>query len=135
MSSSPDPTSRRLIDALADPASPGVTDLVDDRVRFRSPFADYVGRGDVAHLVGLIREVLVDLRPARQLDEGTTTMSVFDARVADGDVQGVLCEERDEEGLLIDAMLTIRPYAGLRAAMRAMQALLEAAPLPSAQAR
>jgi hypothetical protein len=51
---------------------------------------------------------------------------------ADGDVQGVLVEQDDETGALVDAMLTIRPYAGLRASMQAMQALMEDSPLPSA---
>jgi hypothetical protein len=52
----------------------------------------------------------------------------------DEDVQGVLCEERGDECRVIDAMLTIRPYAGLRTAMRAMGGLMEASPLPSARA-
>jgi hypothetical protein len=55
-------------------------------------------------------------------------------RLAEGeeDVQGMLFERLDEVGRLIDATLTIRPYSGLRAAMKTMQARLEASPLPSA---
>ena len=49
---------------------------------------------------------------------------MFDARVPGEDVQGVLYEEHDDAGRLVDAMLTLRPYAGLRAAMRAMQELM-----------
>jgi hypothetical protein len=123
-----------LIDALADPASADPIAIVGDGVRFRSPFADYAGRDDVAHLLGLVSSVLTDVRPVRRLSEGTTTMTLFDARVADEDVQGVLCEQRDDEGRVIDAMLTVRPYAGLRVAMRAMGALMEGSPLPSARA-
>ncbi len=126
-------TPRSLIDALAHPASVGPEEILGNEVRFRSPFADYSGRDDVAHLVGLIREVLIEVRPARRLSEGTTTMTLFNARVSDHDVQGVLCEERDEADRLIEAMLTIRPYAGLRAAMRAMATRLELSPLPSAR--
>ena len=122
-----------LIDAFADPASAEAMKLLDDSIRFRSPFADYAGRDDVTHLLGLVSEVLTDVRPVRRLSEGTTTMTLFDARVADEEVQGVLCEERDDESRVIDAMLTVRPYAGLRAAMRAMGALMEASPLPSAR--
>ncbi|HYH89474.1 MAG TPA: hypothetical protein VEX67_09580 [Solirubrobacteraceae bacterium] len=51
-------------------------------------------------------------------------MTMFDARVPGERVQGVLYEEHDDAGRLIDAMLTLRPYAGLRAAMRAMQELM-----------
>ncbi len=35
-------------------------------------------------------------------------------------------EEHDDAGRLVDAMLTLRPYAGLRAAMRAMDELMAA---------
>jgi hypothetical protein len=83
--------------------------------------------------MGLIREVLTEVRPARRLSEGATTMTLFEARVSGEEVQGVLCEQRDDADRVIDAMLTVRPYTGLRAAMQAMGALLEASPLPSSQ--
>jgi hypothetical protein len=58
-------------------------------------------------------------------------MTRFAARVVSGEeVQGVLVEQHDDAGRLVEAMLTLRPYAGLRASMRAMQPLLEASPLP-----
>ena len=119
----------RLIDILA--GSPA-TDAFADEIRFRSPYADYRGRADVSHLVGLIRAVLVDVRPLRQLRAQSSTISMFEARVADEDVQGMLFEQHDGAGRLVDAMLTIRPYSGLRAAMKAMQARLDDAPLPDA---
>jgi hypothetical protein len=121
-----------LIDALADPSSTAVEKAFGDDVRFRSPYADYAGRADVAHLVGLIRGVLVDVEPVHRLHEQATTISLFEARVAEEHVQGLLFEQDDDAGRLVDATLTIRPYAGLRAAMKAMQARMEEAPLPSA---
>lgn len=121
-----------LIDALADPTSAAVEETLGDDVRFRSPYADYQGRGDVAHLVSLIRDVLIDIEPMRRLRDDGITISLFEARVAEDSVQGLLYEQHDDAGQLVDATLTIRPYAGLRAAMNAMQVRLEAAPLPSA---
>jgi hypothetical protein len=123
----------RLIDALADPSSAGVEHTFDDDIRFRSPFADYAGSADVTHLVGLIRDVLVEVQPVRRLHEPEATISLFDARVAEEQVQGFLFEQHSADGRLVDVMLTIRPYSGLRAAMKAMQARMEAAPLPSAR--
>lgn len=123
----------RLIDALADPPSAGVETILGEDVRFRSPYADYTGRADVAHLVALIRDVLVEVEPVHRLGERAATTTVFEARVADEDVQGMLFERCDDAGRLVDAMLTIRPYAGLRAAMKAMQSRMEDAPLPSAR--
>jgi hypothetical protein len=75
--------------------------------------------------------VLADARIVRRFGDEDTTVSVFEARVGEHEVQGVLVEERDDAGRLADAMLTVRPYAGLRAAMGAMQALLDESPLPS----
>lgn len=127
-------TSRiNLIDVLAGASRAGVQDIFGDEIRFRSPYADYRGRADVAHLVSLIGEVLVEVEPVRRMHEQDATISLFEARVADEEVQGTLFEQHDAAGRLVDVMLTIRPYAGLRAAMKAMQALMEAAPLPSAR--
>jgi hypothetical protein len=122
-----------LIDAVTDPPSADVEALLGVNVRFRSPYADYTGRPDVAHLVGLIRNVLVDLRPVRRFREPSSAISVFEARVEGIEVQGTLFEQYDGAGAVIDAMLTVRPYAGLRTAMRAMQVLMEDSPLPSAR--
>jgi hypothetical protein len=119
-----------LIDLLADPGAPVAPALHDD-VRFRSPYADYAGRADVAHLVDLIRRVLTEVHVVVRLGSGADTMTRFEGRVVTGEeVQGVLAERHDADGRLVEAMLTLRPYAGLRAAMRAMQPLLEASPLP-----
>jgi hypothetical protein len=120
-----------LIDLLTDRSIDGADALFAEQTRFRSPYADYRGREDVVHLVGHIRRVLADARTVRQFRDAHTTISVFEARVGDHEVQGVLVEERDDAGRLADTMLTLRPYAGLRAAMGAMQALLDESPLPS----
>ena len=116
------------MDALADPA---IEATFDDEVRFRSPYADYAGRAVVAHLVGLIRDVLEDVAVVERLHEGPATISVFEGRVGGEAVEGMLFERHDDDRL-VDAMLTIRPYAGLRAAFKAMQARMDAAPLPGA---
>src|SRR3954453_4371059 len=119
-----------LIDLLADPGAPVAPELRDD-VRFRSPYADYAGRADGAHLVDLLRLALIELHVVVRLGSGDDTMTRFEGRVVAGEeVQGVLPERHDADGRLVEAMLTLRPYAGLRAAMRAMQPRLGAAPLP-----
>ena len=120
-----------LIDLLTDNSIADADGLFAEQTRFRSPFADYRGREDVVHLVGHIRRVLTDARTVRQFGDADTTVSVFEARVGEHEVQGVLIEERDAAGRVADTMLTVRPYAGLRAAMGAMQVLLDESPLPS----
>ena len=103
--------------------------LAED-VRFRSPFTDYHGRDDVAHLLDLIGGVLDDVRVAERVGENPA-ISVFEAVVAGEEVQGMLFERLDDAGQVVDAMLTVRPYAGLRAAMGAMGRAMEESPLPS----
>src|ERR1044072_2873472 len=98
----------RLVDALPDPSSAGVEKTLADEVRFRSPYADYAGRADVAHLAALIRDVLIDVEPVQRLHDQTATISLFEARVDDERVQGMLFERHDNAGRLVDAMLTIR---------------------------
>ena len=115
---------RHLVEVLGDPELAGLDELLTDHVRFRSPYADYAGRDEVGHLFGLIRQVLVELQPTLQLADDAHTVTMFDARVPGEQVQGVLYEEHDGSGRLVDATLTLRPYAGLRAAMRAMQELM-----------
>jgi hypothetical protein len=62
------------------------------------------GRADVAHLVGPIREVLVQVTPVHRLYEDAITMRLFEAHVADSEVQGVLVEQHDDTGRLADAV-------------------------------
>jgi hypothetical protein len=124
-------TGLRLIDLLKTPAIGDAESLFAPQTRFRSPFTDYTRREDVVHLLGQICQVLTDVQVTSELHGADTTMSAFDARVAGEEVQGVLVEHRDGGGRLTDAMLTLRPYSGLRASMRAMQALMEESPLPS----
>jgi hypothetical protein len=109
-----------------------VDEVLGEQVRFRSPYADYAGRADVSHLVGLIREVLVDVEPVRALHGPGAAMTQFEARVAGEAIQGVVVEQHDEAGRVVDVMLTLRPYSGLRTAMGAMKTLMDESPLPGA---
>lgn len=123
-----------LMDVLRRDGRPAPEGHLRDDVRFHSPYADYHGRADVAHLIGLIAQVLTDVEATRRVIDGSCTLTVLHARVGRLPVQGVLCEEHDQGGRLADAMLLLRPYGGLRAAMDHMRALLADAPLPSAAA-
>lgn len=122
-----------LLDALIRQDARALGELVAEDVRFRSPAADYAGRDDVVHLLAAIGGVVSDVRPTRTLVDGPSTTTFLTARVGDGALQGVLDERRDAEGRVTDAMLLLRPYPVLRAAIGAMQARLAEDPLPSAR--
>lgn len=121
-----------LIDLLTMSDTAAIAAHLSDGVRFRSPYADYHGRATVAHLLALIGQVLSDVAPTRRVLDGNHTLTVLEAGVGKDRVQGVLYEEHDNAGRLLDAMLLLRPYRGLRAAMNAMAELLKASPLPAA---
>lgn len=126
-------TSPPLIELLSEPDPDRLAAALAEDVRFRSPYADYHGRADVRHLLSLIAHVLADVKVvgSSQQEDGTR-MTLVDIGPG-AQMQGVLCERHDDAGRLADAMLLLRPYAGLRAAMAAMAQLMEAEPLPSAR--
>lgn len=106
-------------------------DLLADDVAFASPFADYHGRADVAHLFGLIGRVLSDPVVTGRAGDGTWTYTSVTARADGHPIEAVLRERHDAAGRLAQGTLFLRPYRSLRAAMDAMGRLLADAPLPS----
>ncbi len=119
----------RLIDVLTDSRQATHAPHYADQVRFRSPFTDYHGQETVLALVELICRVLGEVRTEIQLSNGATTMSTFAGTVGDEPVQGVVVEQQDATGRIVDVMLTVRPYRGLRSAMAAMGDLMTENPL------
>jgi hypothetical protein len=58
------------------------------------------------------------------------SVSAFTARVSDGELHGILREERGPAGTLVQVTLFLRPYSVLRAAIATMRQRLADAPLP-----
>ena len=107
--------------------------LLADDVIFASPFADYHGRADVAHLFGLIGRVLSDPTVTAAASDGTFVYTSVSGRADGQPVEAVVRERHDGDGRLVHGMLFLRPYRSLRAAMDAMGRLLAESPLPSAR--
>ena len=105
--------------------------LLADDAEFSSPAADYAGRRDVSHMLGLVTRVLQDVRVGPQWGGGNETVSSFTARFEGEEMQGMLREQRDSSGALAHVTLYLRPYRVLRAAMARMGELLARSPLPS----
>ena len=107
-----------------------VTDLLAEDVTFSSPVADYHGRENAAHMLGLIATVLDDVAAVRGWGDERESVSAFTARTGDGELQGILREERGPAGTLVQVTLFLRPYSVLRAAIATMRQRLADAPLP-----
>lgn len=107
-----------------------LTYLLAEDVTFSSPVADYHGRENVAHMLGLIAAVLDDVAPVHTWGDELESLSAFTARVDDRELQGILREERGPAGKLVQVTLFLRPYRVLRAAIAKMQQRLADSPLP-----
>jgi hypothetical protein len=87
----------------------------------------------VIHLFGLIARVLQAPVVTGAATDGTWTYTSLTGNVSGHELQGLVCERHDEDGLLMHATLYLRPYHLLRVAMDAMGRLLSDAPLPGAR--
>ncbi|TQM13644.1 nuclear transport factor 2 family protein [Pseudonocardia kunmingensis] len=105
--------------------------LVADDVVFSSPAADYRGRDAACHVLGLVARVLEQVERTAEWGSGDETVAAFTARVADGQLHGMLRERRDHAGALLHVTLFLRPYRTLRVAIGRMRELLEDEPLPT----
>jgi hypothetical protein len=98
--------------------------LLAENATFSSPVADYAGRPAASRVLGLIAQVLDEVRPGQEWGTGDDVVSAFTARFGGAEMQGMLREERDRAGALVHVTLYLRPYRTLRAAIARMTELL-----------
>jgi SnoaL-like domain len=105
--------------------------LLADDVVFRSPvvFKPYRGREAVSLLLLAVSRVFEDFRYEREIGaaEGSDHALVFSARVGDRTLEGCDFIHTDEQGLIDDFCVMVRPLSGTLALAEAMKAQLEAA--------
>ena len=103
----------------------GLVPLFTDDVVFRSPVvhAPYQGRDQVMALLRAVAEVFEDFRYTREIGAPGAADSalVFRARVGDREVEGCDFIHRDEEGLIDELFVMVRPATGLMALAEAMK--------------
>ena len=105
--------------------------LLAEDVIFSSPVADYHGRADAAHVLGLIACVVENVAPTAWWGNEDDAIQAFDAQVGGADIEGLLRERRDGSGELAHVTLYLRPYRTLGVAIGRMGDLLAESPLPS----
>lgn len=95
--------------------------LAEDVV-FNSPvaFKPYVGREAVGGVLGAVAQVFEDFRYTDEFESGDTHALVFEARVGDKAVQGLDLLRNDEQGLIREFTVMVRPASGLMALGEAM---------------
>ena len=99
-----------------------VATLADDVV-FRSPAVHkpYRGRDEVQVVLRAVTRVFDDFRYVQTWGEGADHVLLFEATVGDRQLEGADFVHTDEDGLVDDLRVMVRPLSGLNALVAAMQ--------------
>jgi limonene-1,2-epoxide hydrolase len=112
-------------DAMESRDLEGLVALFTDDIVFRSPavYAPYQGRDQVKGLIGAVGEVMEDVHFHRQIGAADAADSalVFRARVGDREVEGCDFIHVNEDGLIDELYVILRPLSGLMALAEAMK--------------
>lgn len=107
----------------------GAVALFTDDIVFRSPVvhAPYQGRDQVKALLGAVAQVFEDFRYTREIGApGEADQAlVFRARVGDRELEGCDFFHLNEEGLIDELYVMVRPATGLMALAEAMKRQLD----------
>ena len=97
-------------------------ELLAPDIVFHSPvtFHPYVGRETVTRLLGLVAATFEDFRYTDELPCGDTHALVFRASVAGRELEGIDLLRLDEDGLIADFTVLLRPLSGLLPFAQAM---------------
>lgn len=102
--------------------------LMREDVVFRSPavFKPYHGRDAVRRLLDAVLAVFEDFRYTREIgaDGARDHALVFETRVGDKQIEGCDFIQLDEDGVISELMVMVRPMSGMLALAEAMTAQL-----------
>jgi hypothetical protein len=95
----------------------GMVAAMAPEVRFHSPvaFRPFAGRDAVAELFGALLQAFEDFRYTDEFESGDTVALVFEARVGDKSVQGLDLLRLDEDGLVREFTVMLRPLSAIMA--------------------
>lgn len=101
--------------------------LLAEDVTFLSPvaYAPYEGRTMVTAILRAVTRVFADFRYIREINDGRDHALIFKARVGDREVHGCDLLHHDEDGLIDELCVMVRPLSGARALLDAMTVELE----------
>jgi len=104
--------------------------MLADDVVFRSPivFKPYRGREEVAVLLQAVARVFEDFRYIREIGppDGHDHALVFEAQVGNRQIEGCDFLHTNEDGLIDEFVVMVRPLSGALALAEAMQVQLAA---------
>jgi hypothetical protein len=98
------------------------SELLADDVVFHSPatFHPFVGRETVTQLLGLVAQTFEDFRYTDELQADGAHVLVFRAAIDGKELEGIDLLRVDEDGLIADFTVMLRPISGLLPFAQAM---------------
>jgi ketosteroid isomerase-like protein len=112
-------------DAIESRDLEGLVALFTDDIVFRSPavHAPYQGRDQAKAIFAAVGEVMEDFRFSRQIgaSDAADHALVFRARVGDREVEGCDFIHVNEDGLIDELFVMVRPLTGVMALAEAMK--------------
>ena len=110
-------TLKRWHEFVADPRPDILDEILDDDVKFHSPFVWKPKEGKAAAIAILttVAEVFEEFGYIRQLVAGNHLALEFEAMIGDLHLRGIDLIELNEEGKIIDFEVMVRPANGLQA--------------------
>ncbi len=106
-----------------------IAQLLAPDVVFHSPvtFHPFLGRETVTKLLGLVAQTFEDFRYTDELDTDGAHALIFRASIEGKELEGIDLLRFDEEGLIADFTVMLRPLSGLIPFAQAMGAKATAA--------
>jgi hypothetical protein len=98
------------------------SELLADDVVFHSPatFHPFVGRETVTQLLGLVAQTFEDFRYTDELHADGAHVLVFRAAIDGRELEGIDLLRLDDDGLIADFTVMVRPISGLLPFAQAM---------------
>jgi SnoaL-like domain len=130
------PTAARFRAAVERGDAPGLGELLAEGVVFHSPvtFHPFIGRETVTALLTLVGETFEDFRYTDELAGPHSHALIFAASVAGRELEGIDLLRFDEDGLIGDFTVMLRPLSGLVPFAQAMGEKASAAGLRTTRA-
>ncbi len=118
------PTIERMMEVVAKGDDSAIAPLMAETVRFLPPtyWATWEGRDAVAAVLGHVGQVFSDFRYRRVMGEGRDWALEFQCRIGDLDAVGVDLITLDEDGLIAEFEVVMRPLKSVAALREAMNA-------------
>jgi hypothetical protein len=98
------------------------SELFAEDIVFHSPatFHPFVGRETVTRLLGLVAETFEDFRYTDELESDGAHALIFKAAIGGRAIEGIDLLRLDEDGLIVDFTVMLRPISGLLPFAQAM---------------